>query len=47
MRIINPALAEPDPTLPSDIAQRAPLATAWRTFERALEDKIKQAAIAA
>jgi hypothetical protein len=46
-RIVNPALAELDPTLPSDIAQRAPLATAWRTFERALEDKIKQAAIAA
>ena len=46
-RIVNPALAELDPTLPTDIAQRAPLATAWRTFERALEDKIKHAAITA
>jgi hypothetical protein len=47
MRIINPALAEAAPTHPSDNAPPAPLATAWRTFERALEDKIKQAAIAA
>ena len=46
-RIINPALAELDPTLPTEIAQREPLATAWRAFERALQDKIKQAAIAA
>ena len=46
-RIINPALAELDPTLPTAIAQREPLARAWRAFERALQDKIKQAAIAA
>jgi hypothetical protein len=46
-RIVNPALAELDPTLPTEIAQREPLATAWRAFERALQDKIKQAAIAA
>jgi hypothetical protein len=46
-QIVNPALAELDPTLPPEIAQRAPLATAWRAFERALQDKIKQAAIAA
>jgi hypothetical protein len=46
-RIINPGLAELDPTLPAEITQREPLATAWRAFERALVDKIKQAAIAA
>ena len=46
-RIVNPALAELDPTLPTEIAPRTPLATAWRAFERALDDNIKHAAIAA
>jgi hypothetical protein len=46
-RIVNPALAELDPKLPPEIAPRAPLATAWHAFEHALDDKIKQAAIAA
>ena len=46
-RIVNPALAELDPQLPADIAARSPLATAYRTFEQAIEELIKQAAIAA
>jgi hypothetical protein len=46
-RIVNPSLAELDPTLPNEIATRTPLAQAWRAFERAIDDKIKQAAIAA
>jgi hypothetical protein len=46
-RIVNPALAELDPQLPGEIAARSPLARSWRAFERALDDKIKQAAIAA
>jgi hypothetical protein len=46
-RIVNPSLAELDPALPADIARRAPLAQAWRAFERAIDDRIKQAAIAA
>jgi hypothetical protein len=46
-RIVNPALAELDPALPSEIATRSPLASSWRAFERAIEDKIKHAAIAA
>jgi hypothetical protein len=46
-RIVNPALAELDPHLPAEIAQRTPLASSWRAYERALEAKIKQAAIAA
>ena len=46
-RIVNPSLAELDPTLPSEIAARSPLANSWHAFERAIDDKIKQAAIAA
>jgi hypothetical protein len=46
-RIVNPSLAELDPTLPTDVAQRAPLAQAWRSFEHDLQDRINQAAIAA
>jgi hypothetical protein len=39
-RIINPALAELDPTLPDEIARRSPLARAWRAFENALDARI-------
>ena len=46
-RIVNPSLAELDPALPNEIAARSPLATSWRALERAIEDKIRQAAIAA
>jgi len=46
-RIVNPSLAELDPALPDTIARRAPLARAWRDFERALDERIEQAAIAA
>jgi len=46
-RIVNPSLADLDPALPPDIAKRVPLAQAWRSFERALEERIKQAAITA
>jgi hypothetical protein len=42
-RILNPALAELDPTLPDDIAQRSPLARAWRAFEQALEARVTAA----
>ena len=45
-RIVNPSLAELDPALPIEIARRQPLAIAYHAFERAIEDKIKQAAIA-
>jgi len=47
VQIVNPSLAELDPHLPEEIAQQHPLARHWRAFERALDDKIKQAAIAA
>jgi hypothetical protein len=46
-RIVNPSLAELDPSLPPDIADRAPLAKTWRAFEHALQDRINQAAITA
>jgi hypothetical protein len=46
-RIVNPSLAELDPALPPDIAERAPLAKTWRAFERAVQDRIKDAAMAA
>ena len=46
-RIVNPSLADLDPALPPDVADRTPLAKTWRAFERAIDDRIKQAAIAA
>jgi hypothetical protein len=46
-RIANPSLAELDPSLPADIAQRTPLARAWRAFEHALQDRINEAGTAA
>jgi hypothetical protein len=47
VRIVNPSLAELDPHLPQEIANQHPIARAWRAFEHALDEKIKQAAIAA
>jgi len=47
VRIVNPSLAELDPQLPPQIANQHPLARAWRAIEHALDQKIKQAAIAA
>jgi len=44
-RIVNPALAHLDPTLPNEIAKRSPLALSWRAFERAIQDLINEAAI--
>jgi hypothetical protein len=46
-RILNPALAELDPRLPDPIARTTALGKPWREFEHALDDRIKQAAIAA
>jgi hypothetical protein len=45
-RIITPGLAELDPRLPADVAARSELSRAWRAYEDALNQKIKQAAIA-
>ena len=45
MRIVNPSLAELDPTLPDEIANNHPLARAWRAYEHALDQRIANAAI--
>jgi hypothetical protein len=39
-RILNPSLTDLDPALPDEIAQRSPLARAWRAFEQALDARI-------
>jgi hypothetical protein len=46
-RIVNPSLAELDLRLPDPIARTTALGGPWRQFQRALDDRIKQAAIAA
>lgn len=46
-RIVNPSLAELDPHLPEPIARATPLGKPWRDFERALDARIEEAAIAA
>ena len=46
-RILNPSLAELDPALPDEIAQRSPLARAWRAFEHALDARIADAHLTA
>lgn len=45
-RIVNPSLAELDPKLPDAVARSTPLGRPWREFERALEARIEEAAIA-
>jgi hypothetical protein len=46
-RIVNPSLAELDPTLPETIARGTPLGRPWREFERALAQRIADAALTA
>ncbi len=46
-RIVNPSLAELDPRPPDPIARATTLGRPRRQFEHALDDRIKQAAIAA
>jgi hypothetical protein len=46
-RILNPTLAELDPHLPDEIAARAPIARAWRAFEKALDQRILDAQLTA
>jgi hypothetical protein len=45
-RIVLPSLSELDPALPDEIAQRTPLARAWRAYEHALDARIADAALA-
>jgi hypothetical protein len=46
-RIVNPALAELDPKLPAEVTDRSALGRSWRSFERALENRIAGAALTA
>lgn len=46
-RIVNPALAELDPRLPVEVAARSALAHGWRSFERALDQRIAEASLMA
>ncbi|MFN2490046.1 MAG: hypothetical protein ABR529_09965 [Actinomycetota bacterium] len=46
-RVLTPSLAGLDPTLPEEIAAREPLSRAWRAYERALDTRIADAALAA
>jgi hypothetical protein len=42
-RVLAPGLAALDPRLPPELAQRTPLATAWRRLDRTLEQFISDA----
>ena len=46
-RILNPSLTELDPALPAEIAQRSPLARAWRALDKALDQRIADTALKA
>jgi DNA-binding IclR family transcriptional regulator len=46
-RIVNPTLAELDPTLPVEIANRSPIARTWRAYEHELNTQIADAALTA
>jgi hypothetical protein len=46
-RVLAPGLAQLDPNLPADIADRSPLAQAWRKLDRTLNDYINRQIIAA
>ena len=46
-RIVNPSLAELDPTLPAEIANRSAIARTWRAYEHELNARIADAALTA
>lgn len=46
-RVLTPGLIALDPNLPESIAARHPLATAWRRFDRALDDFTQEGLTAA
>ena len=45
-RVVTPSLSELDPALPDEIGARSHLARAWRAYERALDERIADAALA-
>jgi hypothetical protein len=47
VRVVTPALAQLDPTLPDDVSARSPLARTWRAFDHALDALVADSGIAA
>jgi hypothetical protein len=45
--VVTPSLAELDPALPAEIKDATPLARSWRAYERALDNRIADAALTA
>ncbi len=45
-RVLAPGLSAFDPRLPEDVAARSAVGTAWRCFDRALEDFIQAQLVA-
>jgi hypothetical protein len=46
-RVLAPGLTHLGPRLPESITRRSPLATAWRQFERRLDDHLERSLLAA
>jgi hypothetical protein len=46
-RVLAPGLSALDPHLPEDVTSRSSLSTAWRGFEKALDDYMEVKLIAA
>ena len=46
-RVLAPGLTALDPKLPQEVAQRCPLATAWRRFDRSLNVFVEEQLLAA
>jgi hypothetical protein len=46
-RVLAPGLALLDPLIPAELAQRSPLATAWRQLDLALNDFVDAQLLAA
>jgi hypothetical protein len=46
-RVLAPGLALFDPALPAEVSRGSPLAVAWRTLNRALEEFTSKSLIAA
>jgi hypothetical protein len=40
-RVVTPALAHPDPTLPKEVVSASPLGPARRAFDHAIDDVVE------
>ena len=46
-RIVTPSLGYLDPAVPPEVSARAPVARAWRNFDRALDNLVTASGVAA